>query len=109
MDALITDRDAQSKIAGIADAMADGRVDLLEGCRQVIALRTLLSDKSLADDDLQVLVAVESEMEDMPSGFDRAQWAPNALAELDRQKGEYLREAGAELVRACRGLAAKWG
>lgn len=108
MEPLITSRDAERRIAAIAEAMAEGGIDLLEGCRQVLALRTLLSDESLADVDLQVLVTVESEMDDMPAGRERAQWAAEALAQMDQQKAEYLREAGAELARACRGLAARW-
>lgn len=109
MDTLIRSRDAEAKIAAIADALAEGRIDPLEGCRQVVALRTLLSDDSLADDDLQVLVAIESELDDMPSDFQRDQWAASPLAEMDRQKMSYLREVEPELFRACRGLAAKWG
>jgi Protein of unknown function (DUF2489) len=109
MEPLITSREAECRIAVIAESMAGGTVDLLEGCRQVLALRTLLSDESLTDEDLGVLIAVESELDDMPSDRERSRWAVQALAELDQKKVDYLREAGPELVRACRSLALRWG
>jgi hypothetical protein len=96
------------KIADVASSMLDGPMDLLEGCRTIVRLRGNLSDPDLYDPDLLFLVAVESELDDVPVGTARQHWAPEALAEKDEKKSRYLATAQEEIQRSCRALITRW-
>ena len=99
----------RQRIASIAATMITGHVDLLEGCRAIVQLRWNLSEPDSTDPDLLYLLAVEDELEDVPAGDVRQRWAPEALAEKDRRKAEYLSRARGEILRSCQVLTAKWG
>ena len=99
----------RQEIATIAAAMAVGEVEPLDGCRRIVSLRGSLSEPDLSDSDLLVLVAIESELEDVALGPAREHWAPDALTAKDKERAEYLDAAEHELRRACRALSAKWG
>jgi hypothetical protein len=106
----VTDeRLVRSRIAGIAETMIAGKVDLLEGCRAIVQLRWSLSKPDSMDPDLLYLLAVEDDLEDVPAGDVRQRWAPEALAEKDRKKAEHLGRAKEEILRSCQALTAKWG
>jgi hypothetical protein len=99
----------REQIATVASGMAAGDVEFLEGCRRIALLRGSLSEPDISDPDLLVLVAVESELDDVPLGPAREYWSPDALAAKDKEKADYLETAKQELIRACRALNAKWG
>jgi hypothetical protein len=110
MDAVkSTDVEAKRRIAAVAAGMLDGTIDLLDGCRQITNHRAGLSPLSLSDGDVQVLVVIESELDDVPSGAARAYWAADALADKERKKDDYLAEVKEQLTRACRAIVEKWG
>ncbi len=100
---------ARRRIAAIAASMIEGQVELLEGCREVVRIRGALVEPDLDDPDLLVLVAVDSELDDVPTGLSRRQWEPAALTAKDVQRDDYLKAAAERLLDACRALAAKWG
>jgi hypothetical protein len=102
------DLDFRARIAAVAADMVAGRTDLLPGCRQIVDLRSRLPKADLTDADLIEVVAVESELDDIPTGPARAHWAPEALAEKDAQAAAYLEKSKAGILRACRALAQKW-
>jgi len=96
------------KIVDVASSMLDGPTDLLEGCRTIVKLRGNLSEPDLYDPDLLFLVAVESELDDVPVGAARQHWAPEALAEKDEKKSRYIASAREEIQRSCRALILRW-
>jgi hypothetical protein len=104
-----TAESVREEIATVACGMVAGVVELLDGCRRIALLRGSLSEPDISDPDLLVVVAVESELDDVPLGATREQWSPDALAAKDKEKAEYLDAANQELLRACRALNAKWG
>ena len=55
------------------------------------------------------ILAIDSELEDVPMGVVRERWAPEALAERDRAAEEYLTLERENIFRACQALIAKWG
>lgn len=99
----------QEQIASVASKMVQNDVDLLAGCRTVVQLRGGLSEADGSDPDLLVLVAVESELDDIPTGPSRAHWAPRVLAQKDEAAARYLQSVREEVIRACQALAEKWG
>ena len=100
--------EVKAQIAAVAAAMSAGSITLLDGCRRILSLRPALSKASLTDPDIQTFVAIESELDDVPMGSARNHWAPEALAQKDREAAEYLETSSAAIVRACLSLAIKW-
>jgi hypothetical protein len=100
---------AKREIVRLAKEIEAGRIDTLEGVREVVRLRAALSVDDVGDADLVTLVGFESELDDVPSQRVRPLWAPEAFAEKHREKDEYLARVRHHVVDACRMLAAKWG
>src|SRR5678815_383935 len=99
---------SRPRIAELAQHIAEGRLDFLEGVRLIASLRAGLSQPDMADPDLLILMGVESELERIPTGAARAQWDPSYLAALDTEKHRYYESCSEDILRACRALTAKW-
>lgn len=101
---------AKQRIVAEARLMLDGQRNLLQGCRNMVGFRAGLSTpEEMYDDDLLFAVAVESEMDGMPTGPARPYWAPDALAERDRRRTDYIAQVREDLLLACQSLVQKWG
>jgi hypothetical protein len=101
-------RDARLAMAGVARTMLAGEMDLLEGCLQLTALSRQLPQAELDDPDVLTIRAVDSELDEMPFGSTRALWAPDVLAEKDRQCKEYLAQSRPFIEEACRSIVARY-
>lgn len=99
---------ARQRIAHLARSISMGEISILEGCRQVMLERGGLAAEDIQDADLMVLVAVESELEDVPSAEGRSLWAPDSLRIVDEQANAYLSTVQAEVVRSCQSLSERW-
>lgn len=99
----------RQRIARVAARMVAGELDLLEGCREIVALRSGLLEPELYDPDLLAMVGVESELDDMPTEATRKLWAPEALTVKDQEKARYLGQVRDSLLQSCLALIAKWG
>lgn len=99
---------ARKQIAEIASDILNGDADVMEGCRKIVFLRGSLDMPETLDPDLLVVVAIESELDDVPVGPARKQWAPEALADKDKEMFEYLEMVRPELLRACQSIANRW-
>jgi hypothetical protein len=95
----------RQEIAAVAQSMLDGSMELLHGCRVICTLQHQLSQAELHNNDLLVIVGIESELDDCPTGHARQHWEPSALADKDRERDDYLRRVGDRLTNACRALA----
>lgn len=96
---------ARAEFTAAARALADGGIPLIEGTRRVCRLGHALDLDARDDADFRTLVAFDSETDALPAGPERANWAPAALAEKDREAaavethwGEPVRAASARLV-----------
>lgn len=96
------------RIVEMATHMEGGEIDLFEGYRRIAELRMGLDDETIDDPDVTTFVAIDSELDVYPMGPSRAHWAPEALAEKDRQRAQYLERVRDELLRACREVRLKW-
>jgi hypothetical protein len=99
----------RQQIARVAAQMVAGEVELLEGCREIVSLRSSLKEPELYDPDLLAMVGVESELDDVPTGAARALWDTEALTDKDRKKDRYLQSVRDSLIDNCLALVAKWG
>ena len=93
----------KTEVAIVAEQMLNGELELLEGCRKLVQLH---SRSGAPDDDAIItVIGIESETDDLPAGRDRERWAPDVLAEKDRQRDEYMARVRDPLMAALRSLA----
>ena len=92
---------AREKMANVAREILAGQIGLLEGTRQLADLSRSLSDAEATDPDVLTPIGVDSELDDIPFGSARDRWAPEALAEKDRQCDEYIQRARVAIESAC--------
>ena len=75
--------DARRRVGQLAAAIAAGETDILDGCW---ALGPLLGQAELGGDpDAETIGLVCSELDGLPLGSARANWAPDALIHLAPQ------------------------
>lgn len=99
--------EARNQLAELARDMILGKVDLVEGCRQVVSLHRRLGD---ADDDATIVViGVASETDEFPVGASRSRWSPESLAESDAERDAYLAEVREPLMNALRAIEKRNG
>ncbi|MBU8900118.1 hypothetical protein KRR26_31385 [Corallococcus sp. M34] len=93
---------ASSQIERTLGLMLAGQLDLLQGCRTLVAHAREL--ERIAPAEFLVIVAIESETDDIPLGEVRTQWNKEALKEVDRLKEAYLGRVEAQLRVACESM-----
>jgi|SRR6266478_3507402 len=91
-----------------AQAVVAGEIRLVEGARHLTAIGHRLVHDLSADPDFSVLVAVESETDDLPVGQARAHWDPAALALKDREIADYESTVRDAVLAACRSILARY-
>ncbi len=82
------DQAAVAEAVGIATSVAEGRACLLRACRGIVRLRHRLG--SVPQEILDPIVAVESELDDVPDEEDASQWESAAFQRKLRERDEYL-------------------
>jgi hypothetical protein len=96
------------RIAHVAQAILAEQVDLLTGVREIVDLRRGLPEPLISDEDVMTFVAVESELDDVPTGSVRSRWDASALAEKDQRASAILSSAKESIDRACQGVIARF-
>ena len=89
-------------IVAIARKILAGEMGLIEGTRELVRLRSDVSDD--LDPDFMYFVALESETDHLPIGSVRAEWAPEALREKDAEIRAYEAAERDDAVRHCEKL-----
>jgi hypothetical protein len=87
------------KIVEIATKILEDKIDLIEGCRNLV---TLHYDLDVPNDAFLFLRGVESETDYIPIGRVRDTCAPEYLARVDREKEQYLTSAKNDILNACK-------
>ncbi|MBI1853859.1 MAG: DUF2489 domain-containing protein [Planctomycetes bacterium] len=100
---------AKRKIAAIANSMIEGRLELLEGCREIVAFRSPSPDEVFDDEDMLTFIGVESELDGVPTGEVRTLCAPEELAEKDQKKDECLRQSHEFIIESCQAVVRRFG
>ena len=86
-------------IAALLASIVRGEVCLVAGAREVVRYGDVL--ERLAPKENLVVLGFESETDDVPLGDVRKLWDPSALAVLEREVADYVKEVGDEVKRAC--------
>ncbi len=79
-----------------------GRYDTLEACIGVARLRDGLRD--VPSEIMDVIIAVESELDGLPFGVDRINWEANTLKEKDAEADRYRVVISPTVLNALRSL-----
>jgi hypothetical protein len=99
---------SQAEAVQIAQTVIAGELGLLEGARNLADLGPVLVPEASADPDFSVLVAVASEVDDLPLGPTRALWDPAVLVEKDREISEYESRVRDVVLEACHSIRRRY-
>jgi hypothetical protein len=89
-----------SKLVQVARDMLENRINLIEGCKKICALRHELSDPE--NDIFLPIRAIDSETDHFPLGTVRDGCAENYLRRVDEEMLHYLEDARDDIRAACR-------
>jgi hypothetical protein len=96
------------EIVSVAARVLAGQMDPIEGCRWIVRHQSLLSEEQRRDAAILTLVGIESETDHFAVGAARQNWEPDALAQQDLRKAEYLHRIEPSLLEACKAIVAKF-
>ncbi|MBY0493556.1 MAG: hypothetical protein K2Y23_05035 [Cyanobacteria bacterium] len=94
--------EAVARARQIAKRVLGGEDDPLLACRELADMREELSD--VADEVVDVFVAVASEIDDLPIGRERVHWATQSLREKDLEAADYRARVIVQVDEALRRL-----
>lgn len=99
--------EARREIVSLAAAILDRRMDALQGCRQIAALRFTAD----LNDDASILsiVGIESETYVLPDDGSRKLYSERYLETVERDVGEYMKAASATIDEICKEIGRKFG
>lgn len=89
-----------AEVVATAQAMLQGEMDLIEGCRRLCSLRFKLADPQNAV--FLPIRAIESETDHFPLGEVRNRCAPDYLHRMDAEMERYLADAREDILKGCR-------
>ncbi len=93
---------ARQTLWHVAQGMLNGRIQLIEGCRSLVRLR---SDAELPPSGaFDLVVSIESDTDDCPLGSIRAEYASELLERLDAKVQRILAKDTPILLEACRSI-----
>lgn len=83
--------------------MLDGRTTILEAARELVSLAH--TDAIANESDRRLIIAIESETDDLPIGEVRKLWAPGALQRKDPEIARAEALWKTEFLDACKRIA----
>lgn len=90
----------RAELIAVANAMLDGKMDLIEGVRKICSLRFAVGDPD--NDVFMPIRAIESETDHSPLGEMRSRCAPDYLRRMDAEMQRYLSDARQDILEACK-------
>lgn len=99
--------DAVERLRRIAKDVIGGQYDPLLACREIADVREQLM--AVADEVMDVFVAVASEVDGLPIGPERAHWTAESLRVKDLQAADYRAQVGSRVAEALRAFLAATG
>jgi hypothetical protein len=95
--------DAIERARQIAKRVLERQYDPLLACRELADIREELS-VVLPREVMNVFVAVDSEVDDLPIGPERVHWNAESLRVKDLEAAKYRAQVGSRVAEALRGL-----
>ncbi len=104
---------ARARIVETAELVIAGKLDVLEGARELLRswnglVRLFDEDGPRDDRDYILLVGVDSELDRFPLGEERKLWAVDSLAELDPEIGGVRQNWEQDVMRISRRLSSEF-
>lgn len=90
----------RAELIAVANAMLDGKMDLIEGVRKISSLRFAVGDPD--NDVFMPIRAIESETDHFPLGEVRSRCAADYLRQSDAEMQRYLADARQDILDACK-------
>ena len=84
----------------VAEAVLDGRTTVLEAARELVSIAH--TDAIAHEEDRILIIAIESETDDLPIGEVRKLWAPYALEVKDAEIARCEELWKAQFIEACK-------
>jgi hypothetical protein len=100
---------AQRAVVERATAIIEGRLGVLEGCKQLSAVGHKLLTDRFDDKDFSLFEAIASESDNLPTGTARRYWSAEALEREDREIARYEAVVREQVYAACRNVLARFG
>ena len=92
--------EARDQAIGLARAILEGRVELIEGARLITYLLPTLGLQDLTD--LMPFAMIDDESDDIPTGPERRYWNPDALEKKDQLLEQVMVRHASAAIEACR-------
>lgn len=90
----------RQELVVLANSMLAGETNLIEGVRQICALRFAVEDPE--NEVFLAIRGIESETDTFPLGPMRANCSPEYLKRMDSEMQSYLSDAREDILQACR-------
>jgi hypothetical protein len=84
----------------VTEAVMDGRTTVLEAARELVSIAH--TDAIANEEDRILIIAIESETDDLPIGEVRKLWAPYALEAKDAEIARCEELWKAQFIEACK-------
>ena len=84
----------------VAEAVLDGRTTVLEAARELVSIAH--TDAIANEEDRILIIAIESETDDLPIGEVRKLWAPYVLEAKDAEIARCEELWKAQFIEACK-------
>lgn len=94
--------DAIERARQIAKRVLGGQYDPLLACREITDIRDQLP--AIADEVMDVFVAVSSEVDGLPIGPERTHWSAESLRVKDLEAANYRAQVCSQVAEALQGL-----
>jgi len=94
--------DAIQRARQVAKNVLAGQYDPLLACREIADIRDQLP--AIANEVMDVFVAVASEVDDLPIGPERANWSAESLRVKDLEAANYREQVRAQIGQALQDL-----
>jgi hypothetical protein len=99
---------ARQAAVACATAVLEGRLGMLEGCKQLSDLAHALVESWFDDEDFLVFGGIADESDALPTGTARQYWSAEALAREDREIARYEALVRDQVLVACRNVVARF-
>ena len=93
---------ARQELVDVVSSVPDAPADMLQACRKIVALRQRLGPIPIGL--LDPIIAIESELEDVPGEASFVRWDPAALQRKMKKRDEYLARVQGILLASFRRL-----
>ena len=92
----------EAKIVRVAEAMIEGKMQLIQGCRDLCGFLSLTLEPER--DVFLAIIAIESETDHFPLGDVRRECAPDYLKRMDGEMDRSIEDARVDILCACHEL-----